>query len=139
MKSLRMALLVGAAVAVSAYCVRLSASLPIARETGKKCSFCHGTRRPDVSDLRWAGLYYLEHGTLEGYTTLGADYPAKVEESSSATPSAADKEPSRAVGAAAAKSSEPTTAKESAPKEESKASKKSSPETQKDSIGKEDP
>lgn len=50
----------------------LSARIPYARETGKKCVFCHSTTLPSVSDLNWAGQYYAERRTLIGYVPEGA-------------------------------------------------------------------
>ncbi len=47
---------------------RISARIPYAKETGKKCIFCHATTRPSAGDLHWAGKYYAEKRTLKGYT-----------------------------------------------------------------------
>lgn len=68
MRNAKLALLTVAVVALSAYFVRVSARIMYAKETGKRCIFCHATTRPSVSDLHWAGKYYAEKRTLKGYT-----------------------------------------------------------------------
>ncbi len=59
---------------------RISARIPYAKETGKKCIVCHATTRPSAGDLHWAGKYYAEKRTLKGYTpdaiTSAAQIPA---------------------------------------------------------------
>jgi mono/diheme cytochrome c family protein len=61
------ALLAAVLVALSGYSLRVSATIPYAKETGKKCIYCHATTEPDASDLHWAGKYYAEKRTLKGY------------------------------------------------------------------------
>jgi mono/diheme cytochrome c family protein len=38
-----------------------------ARQVGKRCSTCHASKAPHVSNLNSAGRYFLEHRTLDGY------------------------------------------------------------------------
>ncbi len=54
-------------VILSSLFVRLAARIPYARETGKRCIFCHATTQPSAEDLHWAGEYYAEKRTLKGY------------------------------------------------------------------------
>lgn len=39
-----------------------------ARQTGKRCSTCHTSKAPHVTNLNAAGRYFLQHRTLEGFT-----------------------------------------------------------------------
>jgi mono/diheme cytochrome c family protein len=39
-----------------------------ARQTGKRCSTCHTSKAPHVTNLNAAGQYFLQHRTLEGFT-----------------------------------------------------------------------
>jgi hypothetical protein len=43
-----------------------------ADRTARSCDFCHPTGPPELGE---AGLYYQEHGTLEGYGTIGVHLP----------------------------------------------------------------
>jgi mono/diheme cytochrome c family protein len=42
-----------------------------ARQTGKRCSTCHTSKAPNVTNLNPAGRYFLEHRTLEGFAAGG--------------------------------------------------------------------
>lgn len=39
-----------------------------ARQTGKRCSTCHTSKAPNVTNLNAAGRYFLQHRTLRGFT-----------------------------------------------------------------------
>ncbi|MEO5894762.1 MAG: cytochrome c [Vicinamibacterales bacterium] len=41
-----------------------------ARATGSRCSTCHDSKRPHLANLNARGQYFLQHRTLDGYTTL---------------------------------------------------------------------
>jgi len=43
-----------------------------ADKTGRSCGFCHPTEPPELGE---AGLYYQEHGTLEGFGVIGVHLP----------------------------------------------------------------
>ena len=43
-----------------------------ARQTGKRCSTCHTSKAPHVTNLNPAGQYFLQHRTLEGFTPPAA-------------------------------------------------------------------
>jgi mono/diheme cytochrome c family protein len=45
-----------------------------ARQVGKRCSACHVGGRPDVTNLKPAGLHFMARGTLEG---IAADAKAR--------------------------------------------------------------
>ncbi len=67
MNNTRIAVLAVVVVVLSGYIVRISAGIEYAKETGKKCIYCHATTQPTASDLHWAGKYYAEKRTLKGY------------------------------------------------------------------------
>ena len=48
--------------------VLLAGTYEHARQTGKRCSTCHTSKAPHVTNLNDAGRYFLQHRTLEGFT-----------------------------------------------------------------------
>jgi hypothetical protein len=42
------------------------------KKTGKGCTFCHVDAKTKPKDLKDAGKYYKEHGSLEGYKPADA-------------------------------------------------------------------
>ena len=44
-----------------------------ARAVGKRCSTCHTTTRPNITNLNPRGKYYLMHRTLAGYAPPAPD------------------------------------------------------------------
>jgi hypothetical protein len=60
MRAVGIAVPVVLAVTLSGYLLRISARIPYAKETGKKCIYCHATTRPSADDLHWAGKYYVK-------------------------------------------------------------------------------
>lgn len=81
MRAATTALLAAVLVALSGYGLRVSARIEYAKETGKKCIYCHATTRPSASDLHWAGKYYAEKRTLKGYTPDSLTAASQVVES----------------------------------------------------------
>jgi mono/diheme cytochrome c family protein len=65
---------------------RISARIPYAKETGKKCIVCHATTRPSAGDLHWAGKYYAEKRTLKGYTPDAITSAAQITAGSAPAP-----------------------------------------------------
>lgn len=65
----RVVLAVSMACAVLAFSVaRPSArTYENARAVGKRCSTCHDSKKPDLTNLNGAGRYYLTHRSLDGY------------------------------------------------------------------------
>ena len=68
MKKATLSVLLLFVVFLSGYSLRVSASIEYAKETGKKCVYCHSSTQPGMSDLQWAGKYYAEKRTLKGYS-----------------------------------------------------------------------
>lgn len=83
MRAAATALLAAVLAVLSGYSLRVSATIPYAKETGKKCIYCHATTQPDASDLHWAGKYYAEKRTLKGYAPDAITAAAQVVEGGS--------------------------------------------------------
>ena len=48
------------------------ATYETARAVGKRCSACHDSKRPDVTNLNASGRYYMVHRRLKATTAPGA-------------------------------------------------------------------
>lgn len=86
MKAARLAIPLVLVVALLGHLGRISARIPYAKETGKKCIVCHATTRPSAGDLHWAGKYYAEKRTLKGYTPDAITSAAQITAGSAPTP-----------------------------------------------------
>jgi mono/diheme cytochrome c family protein len=80
LKKVTIALLPLFTVLLSGYSFRVSASIEYAKETGKKCVYCHSSTRPGMTDLHWAGKYYAEKRTLKGYSPDAVTSAAQIVE-----------------------------------------------------------
>lgn len=88
MKAARLAIPLVLVVALFGCLGQLSARIPYAKETGKKCIVCHATTRPSAGDLHWAGKYYAEKRTLKGYTPDAITSAAQITAGSAGGPAA---------------------------------------------------
>lgn len=86
MKAARLAIPLVLVVALLGHLGRISARIPYAKETGKKCIVCHATTRPSAGDLHWAGKYYAEKRTLKGYTPDAITSAAQITAGSAVAP-----------------------------------------------------
>ncbi len=86
MKAASLAIPLVLGVALLGHLGRISARIPYAKETGKKCIVCHATTRPSAGDLHWAGKYYAEKRTLKGYTPDAITSAAQITTGSAPAP-----------------------------------------------------